>query len=59
MEHSIHFRNVQLKVGTLQKLLDELDIIERFEQPGKNDRIGEVTKKQQELYEFLGVDAPT
>jgi len=44
---------------TLQELLDELDIIERFEQPGKTDRIGELTKKQQELYESLGVDAPS
>ncbi|MCX6053613.1 MAG: transposase, partial [Chloroflexi bacterium] len=44
---------------TLQELLDELDMIERFEQPGKKERIGEVTKKQQELYESLGVDAPT
>ncbi|MCX6053336.1 MAG: transposase, partial [Chloroflexi bacterium] len=43
---------------TLQELLDELDMIERFEQHGKKDRIGEVTKKQQELYEFLGVNAP-
>jgi transposase len=44
---------------TLQELLDELDIIERFEHPGKEYFIGEVTKKQQDLYESLGIDAPT
>jgi len=44
---------------TLQGLLDELDVIERFEQPGRKPHIGEVTKKQVELYRCLGVDAPT
>jgi len=43
---------------TLQELLDELDIIERFEHPGNKIFVGEVTKKQQELYESLGFDAP-
>lgn len=44
---------------TMQELLDELDIIERYEQPGKNHRIGEMTKKQMGLYTFLGVNAPS
>lgn len=34
---------------TLQGLLDELDIIELFKQPGKKPRVGEITKKQQTL----------
>jgi hypothetical protein len=41
---------------TLQGLLDELDVIERFTQPGKASVVGEVTKKQDDLYRKLGVD---
>lgn len=44
---------------TTQELLDELDIIECFEQPGNKPRIGEITKKQMKLYECFGVDVPT
>ena len=32
---------------TLQGLLDQLDVIECFGRPGKNLRVGEITKKQQ------------
>ncbi len=42
---------------TLQGVLDELDVIECFRQPNKKPIVGEVTKKQQELYALLGVDA--
>jgi len=42
---------------TLQGVLDELDVIERFRQPNTKPIVGEVTKKQQELYKLLGVDA--
>ena len=42
---------------TLQGVLDELDIIERFSQPNKKPMVGEVTKKQEELYGLLGVEA--
>jgi hypothetical protein len=34
----------------LQELLDELDIIECFEQTGNKIRIGEITKNQEGLY---------
>jgi len=44
---------------TMQELLDELDVIERFEQPGRRHRIGEMTKKQSELYAYFGVDVPS
>lgn len=44
------------KKYTLQGLLDELDVIERFTQPGKVPVVGEVTKKQADLYKKLGVD---
>jgi transposase len=50
--------NDLFKNYTMQELLDELDIIERFEQPGRRHRIGEITKKQLYLYECLGVSAP-
>ena len=44
---------------TTQELIDELDVIERYEQPGKIHRIGEMTKKQTKLYIALGVSAPS
>jgi transposase len=42
--------NDLFKNYTMQELLDELDVIERFEQPGRRCRIGEITKKQMNLY---------
>lgn len=47
------------KDDTMQDLLDELDVIEAFEYPGKTLRVGEVTKKQEQLYLTLGVTPPT
>lgn len=47
------------KEYTMQELLDELDIIELFKQPGKKARVGEITKKQRVHFERLGVDVPT
>ncbi len=43
---------------TLQELFDELDIIERFEHPGKKHHLGEATKKQLDLYRLLEVESP-
>ena len=43
---------------TLQGLVDEVDTIERFERPGHKARILEVTKKQKEIFEALGFEAP-
>lgn len=43
------------KKYTLQSALDELDIIESFIQPGKKRLLGEVTRKQQELFEAMDV----
>jgi len=51
--------NNLFKDYTLQELLDELDVIERFEQPGRRHRIGEITQKQMYLYKCLGVESPT
>ena len=43
---------------TMQELLDELDIIEGFEQPGHQLYAGEMTNRQLELYEKLGINPP-
>lgn len=47
------------KKFTLQGLLDEFDMIECFEQKGRERRWGEMTKKQIELYTLMGVDPPS
>ena len=47
------------KKYTVHKLLDELDIIECFEVPGQRLQVGEITKRQIELYSKLGVTPPT
>lgn len=44
---------------TLQEMLDELDVIEKFEQPGRTAYYGEITKKQKKLYETFGFKPPT
>ena len=47
-----------LKDYTLPGLLDKLDVIECFEQPGKSLRVGEMLEKQKKLYHDLGVNPP-
>lgn len=44
---------------TLQEVLDDLDVIEQFRQPGHDASIGEMTKKQMDLYKELGVMIPS
>jgi len=51
--------NDLFKKYTMQGLLDELDVIECFHQPGSTIRIGEFTVKQKDLYEKMGVAPPT
>jgi transposase len=48
-----------LKDYTLPGILDKLDVIECFEQPGKSLRVGEILEKQKQLYHDLGVNPPT
>lgn len=43
------------KIYTMQEIIDELDIIECFEQPKCRLHIGEVTKKQEQVYVDFGV----
>lgn len=47
------------KEYTLQGLLDELDVIEHFEQPGKRHHIGEMTQKQLKIYQAFGIQPPS
>jgi transposase len=47
------------KKYTMHELLDEVDIIECFEYPGYEMRVGEATKKQIELYGLMGITSPT
>jgi len=47
------------KTTPCRKLLDELDVIERFEQPGSQSRVGEMAKKQMNLYTLLRVAVPS
>ena len=44
---------------TIQSLLDELDVIEYYQQPGKAHHLSEITQKQRDLYEMMNVPAPT
>ena len=51
--------NNLFKDYTLQQVLDKLDVIECFENPGDKLRVGEVLSKQNQLYLDLGVTPPT
>ncbi|MGN0356508.1 MAG: IS1634 family transposase [Blautia sp.] len=44
---------------TLHQLLDKLDVIECFENPGYSLKVGEILAKQQEIYERLDIAVPT
>jgi len=50
--------NNLFKNHTMQKVLDEFDIIECFEVPGQQLQVGETTKQQMDLYTKLGVTPP-
>jgi transposase len=43
---------------SMQLLLDELDLIERFDYPGKRFHCSEITKKQEYIYTCFGVNPP-
>jgi len=47
------------KKYTLQGLLDQLDLIECFESPGRELQVGEVLEKQKEIYLNLEITPPT
>jgi len=43
---------------TLHELLENLDVVECFEQSGHACRVSEITKKQKDLYTAFGVPVP-
>jgi len=43
----------------MQSSLDELDVIEYYQQPGKAHHLSEITNKQRKLYELMEVPVPT
>jgi len=45
--------------GSIQGVLDKLDVIECFETPGQQLRVGELLEKQKEIYYAPGVEPPT
>lgn len=47
--------NNLFKTYTMSELLDELDVIECFVQPNKEPILGEVTKKQEQIFIDLGI----
>ncbi len=51
--------NDLFKKHTMQGLLDEFDVIECYHQPGSKLRVGEVTQRQMDLYNQVGVTHPT
>jgi len=51
--------NGLFKDYTMQSLLDELDIIEYYQQPGKAHHLSEMTKRQHEFYEYMNVEMPS
>ena len=50
--------NDLFKKYTLPDLLDKLDVIECFEQPGRSLQVGEILEQQKRLYDDLGVSPP-
>jgi hypothetical protein len=51
--------NKLFKTYTMQELLDELDIIEIYQQLGRQHHLGEITNKQKKLYQYMGVEEPS
>lgn len=47
------------KSYTMQTLIDDLDIIEYYQQPGKAHHLSEITKKQASLYAAMEDEVPT
>ena len=56
--HNAMKRALLYKNYTMADLLDELELIERFERQGRKPQIGEVTIKQMEIYEALNLAPP-
>lgn len=51
--------NDLFKKFTFQSMLDEIDIIEKYDVPAHRSHVSEVTEKQKKIYQFMGVAFPT
>ena len=58
LDHKMGEANLY-KTYSMQQLLDRLDVLECFEDEGHRLRIEELTTKQADIYEALGVALPT
>jgi transposase len=47
------------KKYTMHQILDKLDVIECFEEPGRKSRVGEILTEQMDIYKKMGVEPPT
>lgn len=56
--HKVMKDNNLYRNYSIQSMLDELDIIERFEYPGRRPHCGEITKRQRELFDTFKVPHP-
>ena len=46
------------KKYTMMEMLDQIDLIECFERKGKERRYGEITEKQSDIYNDIGINKP-
>ena len=44
--------------STMQELIDNLDVIERYQHPGKRPYLGEITEKQKKIYDSMSIARP-
>ncbi|MDY6973397.1 MAG: IS1634 family transposase [Thermodesulfobacteriota bacterium] len=51
-------QNKMFKHHTMQEILDEFDVIECFEVPHQRLQVGEITKRQSDLYTKLEIEPP-
>lgn len=58
IKKKMQVRNL-FKTYTMGSLLDKLDVIECFEAPGRKLRVGEMLKKQRDIYAALEIEPPT
>ena len=58
MARNTQDENGLYKKYTMQTLMDDLDINELYQQPGKVHHLSEITKKQMALYDAMRVVIP-
>jgi transposase len=51
--------NKLFKTYTMQEMLDELDVIEFYQQPGRQHYLSEITDKKKLLYQYMNVEIPS